>query len=147
MIVEPGQSILATAISYVTSVVDVKDTIYNRFVITDGGRTQIDPMFRKTSHFYEICADEYENRTIFPKQVISGFTCVEGDRLFTLIDQPELQEGDKIIYHKIGAYTYTSASQFIKFLPSIYVEDEMVFVKFVKSGLLKILSQSKLIIK
>ena len=35
-----------------------------------------------------------------------------------------LQEGDKIIYHKIGAYTYTSASQFIKFLPSIYVEDE-----------------------
>ena len=72
----------------------------------------------------EICADEYENRTIFSKQVISGFTCVEGDRLFTLIDQPELQEGDKIIYHKIGAYTYTSASQFIKFLPSIYVEDE-----------------------
>lgn len=47
LIVEPGQSILATAISYVTSVVDVKDTIYNRFVVTDGGRTQIDPMFRK----------------------------------------------------------------------------------------------------
>lgn len=124
LIVEPGQSILATAISYVTSVVDVKDTVYNRFVITDGGRTQIDPMFRKSSHFYEISAKGYENRNIQPKQVVSGFTCVEGDRLFTLFDQPELKEGDNIVYHKIGAYTYTSASQFIKFLPSIYVEDE-----------------------
>lgn len=124
LIVEPGQSILATAISYHTSVVDVKDTIYNRFVITDGGRTQIDPMFRKTSHFYEIDAEGYEKRPLHPKQVVSGFTCVEGDRLFTLIDQPELKEGDKVVYHKIGAYTYTSASQFIKFLPSIYVEDE-----------------------
>ena len=93
-------------------------------MITDGGRTQIDPMFRKTSHFYEIDAEGYEKRPLHPKQVVSGFTCVEGDRLFTLIDQPELKEGDKVVYHKIGAYTYTSASQFIKFLPSIYVEDE-----------------------
>ena len=81
-------------------------------------------MFRKTSHFYEISAENYKDRNTHPKQVVSGFTCVEGDRLFTLIEQPELKEGDKIIYHKIGAYTYTSASQFIKFLPSIYVEDE-----------------------
>lgn len=124
LIVEPGQSILATAITYWTSVVDVKDTIYNRFIITDGGRTQIDPMFRKSSHFYEICAEGYEMRAVHPKQIVSGFTCVEGDRLFTLINQPELKEGDIIAYHKIGAYTYTSASQFIKFLPSIYVEDE-----------------------
>jgi diaminopimelate decarboxylase len=123
LIVEPGQSILATAISYVTSVVDVKDTIYNRFVITDGGRTQIDPMFRKTSYFYEICAINNCERRIYAKQVITGFTCVEGDRLFFLENAPELKEGDKIIYHKIGAYTYTSASNFIKFLPAIYVND------------------------
>ena len=124
LIVEPGMSVLSKAISYVTSVVDVKKTIYNTFVVTDGGRTQIDPMFRKTSHFYEICADDYEKREIHPKQVVVGFTCVEGDRLFTLTEKPELKEGDKIIYHKIGAYTYTSASQFIKFLPAIYMEDE-----------------------
>lgn len=124
LIVEPGQSILATAISYVTSVVDVKDTVYNRFVITDGGRTQIDPMFRKTSHFFEISAEGYESRVTHPKQVVSGFTCVEGDRLFTLFDQPELREGDNIVYHKVGAYTYTSASNFIKFLPAIYLENE-----------------------
>lgn len=124
LIVEPGQSILATAISYVTSVVDVKDTVYNRFIITDGGRTHIDPMFRKTSHFYEISAEGYDHRKIHPKQVVSGFSCVEGDRLFTLADQPELKEGDIIIYHKIGAYTYTSASNFIKFLPAIFLKDE-----------------------
>lgn len=124
LIVEPGQSILATAITYWTSVVDVKDTIYNRFIITDGGRTQIDPIFRKSTHFYEIYTEGKEYRNVHPKQVVSGFTCVENDRLFTLINQPELKEGDKIVYLKIGAYTYTSASQFIKFLPSIYVESE-----------------------
>ncbi len=124
LIVEPGMSVLSKAISYVTSVVDVKKTVYNTFVVTDGGRTQIDPMFRKTSHFYEICADGYEKRSSISKQVVVGFTCVESDRLFTLADQPELKEGDKIVYHKIGAYTYTSASQFIKFLPAIYMEDE-----------------------
>lgn len=124
LIVEPGMSVLSKAISYVTSVVDVKNTVYNTFVVTDGGRTQIDPMFRKTSHFYEICAENIDERFVLPKQVVVGFTCVEGDRLFTLADCPALKEGDKIIYHKIGAYTYTSASQFIKFLPSIYVEDE-----------------------
>lgn len=124
LIVEPGMSVLSKAISYVTSVVDVKKTIYNTFVVTDGGRTQIDPMFRKSSHFYEICAENYENREMLPKQVVVGFTCVEGDRLFTLINKPELKEGDNIVYHKIGAYTYTSASQFIKFLPAIYMEDE-----------------------
>lgn len=124
LIVEPGQSILASAIKYVTSVVDIKKTIYNRYVVTDGGRTQIDPMFRKNSHFYEIVAENYNKRSRIEKQVVVGFTCVEGDRLFTLLNEPELKEGDRIVYHKIGAYTYTSASQFIKFLPSIYVEDE-----------------------
>ncbi len=124
LIVEPGMSILSAAIDYVTSVVDVKDTIYNRFVVTDGGRTQIDPMFRKTSHFYEIEADDYQNRKVCDKQVVVGFTCVEGDRLFELISKPELKEGDKIIYHKVGAYTYTSSSNFIKFQPPIYVEND-----------------------
>lgn len=123
LIVEPGMSILAAAIDYVTSVVDIKETIYNRFVVTDGGRTQIDPMFRKTSHFYEIEAENYQNRKVCDKQVIVGFTCVEGDRLFELYDKPELLEGDKIIYHKVGAYTYTSSSNFIKFQPPIYVEN------------------------
>ena len=124
LIVEPGMSILSAAIDYVTSVVDIKDTIYNRFVVTDGGRTQIDPMFRKTSHFYEIDADGYESRSVCDKQVVVGFTCVEGDRLFTLEGKPELAVGDKIIYHKVGAYTYTSSSNFIKFQPPIYVESE-----------------------
>lgn len=124
LIVEPGMSILSSAISYVTSVVDVKKTIYNNFIVTDGGRTHIDPLFRKSSYFYEILANDYNKREVITKQVIVGFTCVEGDRLFVLNNKPQLKEGDRIIYHNIGAYTYTSASNFIKFLPAIYEENK-----------------------
>lgn len=123
LIIEPGMSILAKSISYVTSVVDIKNTIYNKFVVTDGGRTQIDPIFRKNSYIYEISASNYEKRIIHDKQVVVGFTCIEGDRLFTIYNKPELKEGDKIIYRNLGAYTYSSASNFIKFLPEIYVYD------------------------
>ena len=122
LIVEPGMSILSEAITYVTSVVDVKKTNRSVFVVTDGGRTHIDPMMRKQSHFYEIELSDCGRKTI-PCQVVCGFSCVEGDRFFKLTDYPELKEGDIIKYKKIGAYTYCSASNFIKFLPEIYLED------------------------
>lgn len=37
-------AVIGAPISYVTTVVDVKDTEYNRFVVTDGTRTSIDPL-------------------------------------------------------------------------------------------------------
>lgn len=122
LIVEPGMSILSAAISYATSVVDVKVTEKNRFVVTDGGRTQIDPMFRKTSFYYEISSQGTGSKQTIGRQTVVGFTCIEGDRFFVLENAPEITEGDKIIYHNVGAYTYCSSSNFIKFLPEVYVE-------------------------
>ena len=124
LIVEPGMSLLSTSMSYVTSVVDVKTNKDSIFVVTDGGRTQIDPMMRKKGFFYEIDAEKYEQRQVLKKQVVTGFTCIETDRLFTLVEMPKLMEGDKIVYHKVGAYTYCSSSNFIKFLPPVYVDDD-----------------------
>lgn len=41
IIIEPGMAVIGSPISYVTTVIDVKDTEYNRFVVTDGTRTSI----------------------------------------------------------------------------------------------------------
>lgn len=121
LIVEPGMAVIGAPISYVTTVVDVKDTAFNRFIVTDGTRTSIDPLMTKSSYFhtYERQRDQEE----MPKQVICGYTCMEHDRLFTAINEPELIIGDRIVYHKVGAYTMCLTPLFIKYFPDVYVEE------------------------
>ena len=79
LIVEPGISLIGSPIDYVTSVVDVKETTYNKFVVTDGSRTNIDPLMRKNQYHYSIKYKD-NNRKKYKKQVISGYTCMEDDR-------------------------------------------------------------------
>lgn len=121
LIVEPGMAVIGAPISYVTTVVDVKDTEINRFVVTDGTRTSIDPLMTKSAYFHSFITDG--ERIVHPKQVICGYTCMEHDRLFTAINEHELSIGDKIIYDKVGAYTMCLTPLFIKYFPDVYVED------------------------
>ena len=104
LIVEPGMALIGAPIDFVTTVVDVKKTTRTTFVITDGSRTQIDPLMTKTGYFNEIIRQD-DSRKRIDRQIISGYTCMEHDRLFELVDVEELVPGDQIIYHKVGAYT------------------------------------------
>ncbi|WP_033169824.1 pyridoxal-dependent decarboxylase [Selenomonas sp. ND2010] len=122
LIVEPGMALIGSAVDYITSVVDVKKTMRNTFVITDGSRTQIDPLMTKSEYFYDLIMQN-ENRKNNTRQIVSGFTCMEHDRLFELNDGLELQPGDQIVYHKVGAYTMCLAPLFIKWYPDVYVKD------------------------
>ena len=122
LIVEPGMSVIGPNISYVTSVVDVKHTPYGVFAVTDGSRTQIDPVMSKSSYFHSI---DYQdtNAVLIDKQVICGYTCMEHDRLFLLKNAPELKVGDRIVYEKVGGYTMCLSPLFIKFFPAVWVEE------------------------
>lgn len=53
LIVEPGMAVIGAPVSYITTVIDVKDTEFNRFVITDGTRTSIDPLMTKKLIFID----------------------------------------------------------------------------------------------
>ena len=123
LIVEPGMALIGAPIDYVTTVVDVKRTTRNTFVVTDGSRTQIDPLMTKTGYFNEIIRQN-DGRKRIDRQIISGFTCMEHDRLFDLVDGEELLPGDQIVYHKVGAYTMCLSPLFIKWFPDVYVKDE-----------------------
>lgn len=123
LIVEPGMSLVGPTVSYVTSVIDVKDTTYGRFVVTDGSRTNIDPLMSKTSYFLHLERATAGGR-ILPKQVICGYTCMEHDRLFHLENDVELMVGDHIVYHKVGAYTMCLSPLFIRYFPSVYLETD-----------------------
>ena len=127
LIIEPGMAVIGAPVRYVTTVVDVKDTQYNRFVVTDGSRTSIDPLMSKSSYFHSYVRSA--DSAIVPKQIICGYTCMEHDRLFEAIDEPALLPGDRIIYDKVGAYTMCLTPLFIKYFPDVYVERDGIFTK------------------
>jgi len=115
IIVEPGASVVATAFSYCTTVVDTKKTNYGQFVITDGSRLHVDPFLVKSN--YMVSFPIHEGHSI--KQTICGYTCMEKDRIMD-IDAPALNVGDGVTYSIVGSYTMCFNSLFISYLPRVY---------------------------
>jgi diaminopimelate decarboxylase len=120
VIIEPGNALVASPFAFLSEIIDVKkvDT-FTRFVTTDGSRNDIDPFFHKTDYIKEILP-KTSGQPIEPLQIITGCTCLEYDRLFTLKKQPRLKVGDRILYHNVGAYTMTLSPQFIRLWPRVY---------------------------
>ena len=123
LVIEPGMALIGPPIEYITTVLDIKKTNRSTFVITDGSRIHIDPMMTKTSYFFDIRRSGAEKRNTTDRQIVSGFTCMEHDRLFCLEDAEELLPGDQIVYHKVGAYTMCLSPLFIKWFPDVYVKN------------------------
>ena len=124
LIMEPGTSLITPPVEYLTTVVDVKNTYANCFVVTDGSRIDIDPLHGKKSYFHEFHLGSDEEREVKEKQVICGFTCMENDRLFVAEGKKELKEGDRISYQKVGGYTMCLTPLFIRYFPRVYLEEQ-----------------------
>lgn len=123
VIVEPGNALVASCFSFLTEVIDVKHVEMERwFITTDGSRNDIDPFFKKSGYMTEIFSKDRKHNV--PEQIVSGCTCLEYDRLFTLKDAPLLSTGDRILYKNVGAYTMCLTPMFIRYIPNIYVKDE-----------------------
>jgi diaminopimelate decarboxylase len=148
IIVEPGISLISKCTTFVTSVFDTRDIKGTRYVMTDGSRFNIDPTMIKTSHLFHVercgaqipptdckAADTSDAvhhngsatgnsiSSALDRQIISGFTCMEVDRLFTYENQPELVPGDRIIYENVGGYTMSLNPLFIQYFPAVYVQN------------------------
>ncbi|WP_036174396.1 pyridoxal-dependent decarboxylase [Ureibacillus massiliensis] len=122
LIVEPGTAIVSSPFSFITSVIDVKSTTANNFATIDGSNFNINPLGKKTKFFFNVkYRDKLNRQKIIKKQIVSGYTCMEDDRLIVLEDYPKLSNGDQIIFEKIGAYTMCFTPLFIKYFPSVYV--------------------------
>ncbi len=133
IIVEPGISLISKCTTFVTSVFDTRDIKGTRYVMTDGSRFNIDPTMIKTSHLFHLEENKSHSaaRPVMNSQVVSGFTCMEVDRIFTYENQPELVPGDRIIYENVGGYTMSLNPLFIQYFPAVYVQngDELRLVR------------------
>ncbi len=124
IIVEPGNALTASSLSFLSEVIDVKRVdSKTRFVTTDGSRNDVDPFFKKTDYLKEVLYNS-DSRSVEPLQIITGCTCLEYDRLFTLVDKLRLEVGDRILYNNVGAYTMTLSPQFIRLWPRVYALSE-----------------------
>lgn len=124
LIVEPGTSLVSSPVDFVTSVLDIRESIKNKMVTTDGSRINIDPLMRKSSYFFKIEYNGQRHRKKAARQIICGFTCMEDDRVLILENEKELMAGDMIVYQKVGAYTMCLNPLFIQYFPAVYWKNE-----------------------
>ena len=119
LVVEPGNALVASCYTFVSEVIDHKEVEQDHwFITTDGSRNDIDPFFKKSAYLDE---EIYLMESPLVKtQIVSGCTCLEYDRLFTLVDKPLLCVGDRIVFHNVGAYTMCLTPMFIRYVPNIY---------------------------
>ncbi|WFP17159.1 hypothetical protein [Citricoccus muralis] len=118
LIVEPGGSLIAVPVEFHASVVDVKEIDGRTIVVTDASRTNIDPLFRR-QRVLDVRLESASNQT-HPEQIISGFTCMEDDRITKLHNRAELEPEDRLVFGKVGAYTMCFQPLFIEYLPAVY---------------------------
>ena len=119
IIIEPGNAVVASAFSFVTSVIDVKHHDDANYVTIDGSRLDVDPLFHKTDYFKQVIYSN-PNNTVVEKQIIGGCTCLENDILMEIDKRPALCEGDIIHIDRVGAYTLCFTPLFIRYWPIVY---------------------------
>ena len=123
VIVEPGNALVASCFAFLSEVIDVKHVEEKLwFATTDGSRNDLDPFFKKSGYLSDVF---YDHETpVVKEQIVSGCTCLEYDRMFTLTDKPLLSVGDRIYYRNVGAYTMCLSPMFIRYIPNIYLKDK-----------------------
>ncbi len=132
LIAEPGVSLISGSFSFVTSVKDVKHIREHVYVVTDGGRVNLNPQVTRRSYPHHMVYMEQPatERERLVSQMICGYTCMEYDRLFEEKDAPALQPGDLVVYETAGGYTLCLNPLFIRYLPAVIVgqRDSSTFV-------------------
>ena len=123
VIVEPGNALVASCFAFLSEVIDVKHVEEKLwFATTDGSRNDLDPFFKKSGYLSEVL---YAHETpVVKEQIVSGCTCLEYDRMFTLSGKPLLSVGDRIYYRNVGAYTMCLSPMFIRYIPNIYLKNK-----------------------
>ena len=123
IIAEPGVSLISRAMSFETTVIDVKEIRNHKFIVTDGSRVNLNPLV--TRHVYPhhiVYAADTSDREKENSQWVCGATYMEYDRLFEIVDDVALQPGDKIVYDTAGGYTMCLNPLFIHYFPAIWIE-------------------------
>lgn len=125
LILEPGASVLATSVLYLSRVINVREIRGTEVATLDGTLLHINPFFNDRVPPYRLYRNEETAvRARRKKQIVCGSTCMENDRFLERAEAEALCEGDLFEFHAAGAYTMAFNSQFILRAPEVYVRNE-----------------------
>ena len=127
IIIEPGNAIVASAIDYMFSIIDIKEIDNQIICVSDGSRTDTDPFFHKEDYIYKIYSTQKECKTDKP-QIITGNTCLEKDIIAQLKDNRKLNIEDKVLFKWQGAYTMTLSPNFITLQSNVYKKEQENYI-------------------
>ena len=119
LILEPGASLLATAVDYICRVNNARTVRGTKVLTTNGSTLHINPFLAKRSLVAEVFRNQ-TGRKIESKQIICGATCMENDRFMRLVNEQSVDPGDYLVVHCVGAYTMVFNNSFINTPPYIY---------------------------
>lgn len=120
LVIEPGVSVCAAAMSYVTAVHGSRMRDGVQLVQADGMALHVRPSMHSQHLPYHILQRVPSEERV-PTEVV-GATCMETDLL--LADElPRLAAGDYIAIDNVGAYTVVMAPTFIQHPPSVAAID------------------------
>lgn len=112
LVVEPGTTLVANTLSYLTKVLAVK-TIRNRNIaIVDGGAHQIGELCKKKRLPMDVIYDANTTNRIAAAE-ITGYTCLEDDILYPECREP-VGAGDVIYIRNVGSYSNVLSPPFIQ---------------------------------
>lgn len=120
LILEPGAGVLATAVDYLTAVLNIRNMRGKKVVTLDGTCLHINHFMKKQQ---TPCTLIHPGAETDEEQVIGGNTCMEMDRFYLRDNKNEILNDTKILFHCTGAYTMTHNGCFINTLPNIYVKN------------------------
>ena len=131
VIVEPGNGLIASVLSYMCEIIDIKHIGDKTILASDGSRTDIDPFFQKTSYNCRLVRNEgHRGSAGVSTGYLTGGTCLEKD-IITEISDEDIAVGDRVIFDWEGAYTMALTPNFIRFLPTVYATngDDLITVR------------------
>ncbi len=121
LVLEPGVSLVADALSYVTRVVDVKELRGRVLAVVDGSVLHVKPGMHARNQPHGVIRGGGP-RTGVRLLGVTGATCMEKDYLLRDV-ACDLAPGDYLRFENVGAYTIVMAPPFIHPAPAILARE------------------------
>lgn len=137
LILEPGASLIATAVDYLCKIINIRNIRNTIVVTTDGSNIHINPFLVNREPKYQIISN---NKEVVESQIVCGATCMENDRIIRLQNEVKIDENDLLYCYNTGAYTMGFNSCFINLPPYIYLNDGKEY-KLLREKKLKIMME------
>lgn len=115
--IEPGVSVCASSLSYVTKVYNVRQRNGVQLVQVDGTMFHIRPSLGRVNWPYRIISPSTASTNLFPTE-IAGSTCMEIDVLLAG-EMQEIKRGDFVLIENVGGYSMVMSPAFIQYPANI----------------------------